>query len=741
MTILAAITDWTVVTPTSTQWLAPWMLAVPLLAVLMIAGVTRKWGKASCGIALGALSVNLLLALRLFGERMGNHFPQEIAQATFPWIRLGEGYLTIEVGFLLDNLATFMLLMVSIIALLVATYAYSYMTIELKHFPTQNSFSLSRFYIYFLLFVFSMLGLILAPSLMQIYIFWELVGLCSYLLIGFWYFKESAAKACKKAFIVTKFADLAFLMGILALGYSNQTFNFVEILAQPSTMLVFGGSQTLALILVFYGAVGKSAQLPLQIWLPDAMEGPTPVSALIHAATMVAAGVYLVARMLQAYSLTPEAGLFIAYTGALTAFVAASIAVVQNDIKRVLAYSTVSQLGFMFAALGCLGLTAGTFHLFTHAFFKALLFLGSGAIIVACHNNDIWSMGGLKKLMPITHATFLIGSLALAGVPPFSGFWSKDEVLAVASAHPLIFILLAISAFMTAFYVTRMYCVTFLGDYRGSHQAGPHAGPVPPLDASTPIQPGIDALAYHKKWSEADALAHKDSELEPESLGALSEHLSHDEHTPHEVSWLMLGPLVILAFFAATLGFLGMPDEISGLFGLSNFYHHWVPGVQGVELAHFSWGVMLGSVLIAVLGIGLGLKLYAKDPIAGEDRLKEILGSELWSFLQQKWYFDHLWSWATSKLWFFWARACASIDDFMVDLAAVKTAGLTLLLGRQLQNENDGKVQSYLSLVILAVLTLLLAIGVSQSDYFLSLIQLFDIDPQSSYNSTGGPLP
>jgi NADH-quinone oxidoreductase subunit L len=312
-----------------------------------------------------------------------------------------------------------------------------------------------------------MLGLVLSNNFFSIFIFWELVGLTSYLLIGFWFEKKSASDAGKKAFITTRTGDLGFIIGILILTTAAGTFNFQQIFEKIETGTIPIALVTLSAIFIFAGAVGKSAQFPLHVWLPDAMEGPTPVSALIHAATMVAAGVYLVARCMSIYAASESAGLVVAIIGILTAFMAASIGLVQNDIKRVLAYSTVSQLGYMIMCLGLGGYTAGTFHLMTHAFFKALLFLGAGSVIHATHTNNIWEMGGLYKKMKITAITFIIASLSISGIFPLSGFWSKDEILAVASQkHPIFLIIAALVAGMTAFYMFRICFVTFFGKPR-----------------------------------------------------------------------------------------------------------------------------------------------------------------------------------------------------------------------------------------------------------------------------------
>jgi NADH-quinone oxidoreductase subunit L len=324
----------------------------------------------------------------------------------------------------------------------------------------------SRYFAYMSLFTFSMLGLVVANNFFLIFIFWELVGLTSYLLIGFWFEKKSASDAGKKAFVTTRVGDLGFLVGLMVMGMFLGTFNYGEVFAKVEAGVISGGLLTALAILIFCGAVGKSAQFPLHVWLPDAMEGPTPVSALIHAATMVAAGVFLVARTMAIFIASPDAAMTVAWIGLITSFMAASIALVQNDIKRVLAYSTLSQLGYMIMALGLGSFTAGTFHLMTHAFFKALLFLAAGSVIHAVHTNDIQDMGGLSTKMKTTALTFIIASLSIAGIFPLSGFWSKDEIIASAHDHPFFMVMALVVAFMTAFYMFRLCFLTFFGKPR-----------------------------------------------------------------------------------------------------------------------------------------------------------------------------------------------------------------------------------------------------------------------------------
>ncbi|HEX9916909.1 MAG TPA: NADH-quinone oxidoreductase subunit L [candidate division Zixibacteria bacterium] len=429
------------------SWIIPFL---PLLAFASIVLVTNPDKKLSSFLSIGAIVTSFLLSIVVLIEVIASPVSKEFS---ISWLNIA-GF-KVDFGMLIDPLTSVMLMVVTIVSMLVQIYSVGYMAGDPRF---------SRYFAFLSLFTFSMLGLVLSNNFFSIFIFWELVGLTSYLLIGFWFEKKTASDAGKKAFITTRTGDLGFIIGILILTTAAGTFNFQSIFGKIEAGTIPAGLVTLSAIFIFAGAVGKSAQFPLHVWLPDAMEGPTPVSALIHAATMVAAGVYLVARCMGVYAASESAGLVVAIIGVLTAFMAASIGLVQNDIKRVLAYSTISQLGYMIMALGLGGLTAGTFHLMTHAFFKALLFLGAGSVIHAIHTNNIWEMGGLYKKMKITAITFIIASLSISGIFPLSGFWSKDEILAVASEkHPLFLIIAALVAGMTAFYMFRLCFVTFFG--------------------------------------------------------------------------------------------------------------------------------------------------------------------------------------------------------------------------------------------------------------------------------------
>ena len=459
MNLLAAITTelgaWGE-RPICSVWLT---LFAPLVAAGLITLFTQRWKGVSAALSIGAIGLGFVLSLRLFialafyGQHHNPHM--------FQWLVVGNA-VRIEFGMTTDPLAILMLLVVTGVGSAIHIYSLGYM----KGDP-----GFSRYFACMSLFTFSMLGIVIANNFIQIFIFWELVGVSSYLLIGYWFEKPSAAEAGKKAFLVNRIGDFGMMLGILLLWSYAGTFSFWELQHRLPTLGLSAG--TLALIggLIFCGAVGKSAQVPLHVWLPDAMEGPTPVSALIHAATMVAAGVYMLCRVSWLILPSPDALKLIAWIGGITAIMAATIAIAQNDIKRILAYSTLSQLGYMVMAVGLGGPTAAMFHLTTHAFFKALLFLGAGSVIVALHHEqDIWKMGGLRKKMPITFWTFLIGTLALAGVWPLAGFYSKDEILLLAShkSTPL-FVIGTAAAFLTAYYMGRECFVVFFGKPRDQH--------------------------------------------------------------------------------------------------------------------------------------------------------------------------------------------------------------------------------------------------------------------------------
>jgi NADH-quinone oxidoreductase subunit L len=437
-----------------------WLIPIfPAIAFLLIAFITKRFKGISSSIAIVGMFISFIFSLGVSYEVITSKVSinQPIEYAVY-WLKVP---ISIEAGVLIDPLTAVMLLIVTFIGLMVEIYSLGYMKADT---------GFSRFFANLSLFSSSMLGLVIANNYFQMFFFWELVGLCSYLLIGFYYEKPSAVKANKKAFVANRVGDFGFLVGMLCLFMAFGTFNFREIaLNIPAYQDV--AYLTIIALLIFAGPMAKSAQFPLHVWLPDAMEGPTPVSALIHAATMVAAGVYLLARGYILFSSLHEVSLVIAYTGGITAFMAGTIALVQRDLKRILAFSTMSQLGYMVMAMGVGGFTSGIFHLTSHAFFKALLFLGAGSIIHAIGVQDIFKMGGLIKKMKLVSMTFIIASLSLAGIPPLSGFFSKDEILTVTYEHGYIFLyyLGLFTAFLTAFYMARLVFIVFFGEEREKH--------------------------------------------------------------------------------------------------------------------------------------------------------------------------------------------------------------------------------------------------------------------------------
>lgn len=600
---------------------------LPALAFAVIGLVAHKWPRISAAISILAISISFILAV-LLAVRVFSGPPAAVFHLAWRWLDMPG--LSVNMGLSIDPLAALMLIVVTSVALLVQIYSLGYM---------QGDPGFARYFAYQSIFAASMLGLVLADNFGQIFVFWELVGLSSYLLIGFWFGRQSAADAAKKAFITNRVGDFGFLLGILFLMIVFGTLDFNGLASKVGNyhnMLVL----TPIAILLFFGPMGKSAQFPLHVWLPDAMEGPTPVSALIHAATMVAAGVYLVARAYFIFSAVPEAMTLIAYTGGFTALFAASIALVQNDIKRILAYSTLSQLGYMMMALGVGAMSAGMFHLMTHAFFKSLLFLGAGSVIHYLHDEqDIWKMGGLAARMPVTAAAFIIGALALSGIPPLSGFWSKDEILlgTYMSGHMGLYILGSLVAFMTAFYMFRLVFVTFFGA-RKSQVEG---------------------------------------------------------HT----SWVMEGPLVILAVLAVVAGLVGSPL-------MDNAFAHYIT-VPGARHHEASLVIMTISTLLAVGGIGLAWAIYQKGWIAPEVLRQRWAIPYRW--LYNKYYIDEAYQKVIDVLVDGSARVLEWIDLQIINGAVNGLARNTGRTGDWLRLSEDGQVQTYARYMLAGVLLFLAA--------------------------------
>lgn len=568
---------------------------------------------------------------------------QTIIPHNFEWLTFSPG-LSIKMGILLDPISVMMLVVITTVSFAVNLYSIGYMKGEV---------GFQRFFSFLSLFAFSMLGLVLATNIFQMYIFWELVGVSSFLLIGFYYTKPSAVAASKKAFIVTRFADLGFLIGILIISYYTRTFDF-GILTNPETSPVgsFVGTTFLgmsvvswAMLLVFMGGAGKSAMFPLHIWLPDAMEGPTPVSALIHAATMVVAGVYLVARMFVVYHFyAPGIQEVIAWVGGFTSLFAASIAMTQFDIKRVLAFSTLSQIGYMMLALGVsgyigehgLGYMASMWHLFNHAMFKALLFLGAGSVIHAIHSNHMYDMGGLRKHLPITHITFLIACLAISGVPFLSGFFSKDEILVAAYEHNIyLFIIEFVVAGMTAFYMFRLYFNIFWGE--------------------------------EKQF----------------------------DHAPHESPVVMTIPLMMLAFGAIFAGYLP--------------FSHLVTADAMPFASHINFAIAIPSTLMAATGIVVAWILY-KEKSDKPDKMAATLGG-FYRTVYNKFYIDEIYLFVTKKILFnIVSQSVDWFDRHIVDGAMNGIAGTVTLVSVKIKGLQSGQLQQYATVFIAGVIGLMLLV-------------------------------
>ncbi|MCX6320730.1 MAG: NADH-quinone oxidoreductase subunit L [Bacteroidia bacterium] len=611
-----------------------WIPLLPFLMFILLGLAGHKLKPKLSGlIGTGGLAVITVLsyitAFKYFftSEKVEGAY-QKITAFNITWLQLTDK-LHIDLGVLLDPISVMMLVVITTVSLMVHIYSLGYMKGE-KGFE--------RFFAFLSLFSFSMLGLVLANNIFQMYIFWELVGVSSFLLIGFYYQKPSAVRASKKAFIVTRFADLGFLIGILILSFNTKTFDFITLTDPTGAAIAQGGGiaflglsvMTWSMIFVFMGGVGKSAMFPFHIWLPDAMEGPTPVSALIHAATMVVAGVYLVARMFPIYVFSAPAALdVVAYVGAFSSLFAAVIACTQTDIKRVLAYSTISQIGYMMLALGVsgygghagLGYMASMFHLFTHAMFKALLFLGAGAIIHAVHTNYMTEMGGLRKYLPITHMTFLIACLTIAGIPPLSGFFSKDEILAAALHHnKLLFAVEYAVAGLTAFYMFRLYFSVFWG--KETH--------------------------YH--------------------------------HTPLEAPATMTIPLIVLAIGSVFTGFIPFNELVTSDGKVFE---------TEIELI-----VAIPSVLIGLLGIGIAFVMYRKESEIPDKLAATFKYGYKWAY--NKFYMDELYLFVTNKIIFrYISEPVAWFDRHIVDGTMNAIASVTQSVSLRIRGFQSGQLQKY----------------------------------------------
>jgi NADH-quinone oxidoreductase subunit L len=667
---------------------------LPLAAFFINIAMGKRLPRKGDWVSLGAIALGLAISIGIFYEVFRAYDPNFKYHIVFPWIDLG-GRFVVQGGILIDNITAVMLLVVTGVSTLVHLYSIGYMHGDPRY---------SRFFAYLSIFSFSMLGLVLSDSFFFIYIFWELVGLSSYLLIGFWFEKKSAADAGKKAFIVNRVGDFGFLIGFLILFTTTGVLGFDEVFQAVREGRIEGTLLTLAGIGIFCGAIGKSAQFPLHVWLPDAMEGPTPVSALIHAATMVAAGVYLVGRVYPIF--TPDAFLVIAYIGLLTLFITATIALTARDIKKVLAYSTCSQLGFMIMGLGVGGYTAGLAHLMTHAAFKACLFLGSGSVIHAVHSQDIFEMGGLWKKMKITAATFIIATMSIAGVPGFSGFYSKDMILAAAlefgmrnPQHMILFAGTLLTAGMTAFYMSRLVILTFFGKPRDHHKYD-HAHESPanmwvPLVVLAVLSFGFwyKAPFAEKGWFEV--LVPKPASAVTGALNAASSPVAHAEAsaTAAPAPPAAAGHPQAMDHEAApeTHDVSGPRAEAAG----GHVPAHGAEAGHDEHLAHRAHSIaMYSSVGVAGTGILLALVVYLFGWI-NPGRVASAL-RPVHTFLVNKWYFDELYEATAINGTKALSRALGWFDlhvvDGLVNLCAQLGVWASFLVGKFDDHVVDGAV-------------------------------------------------
>jgi len=681
-------------------WLIPVLpLIGAVISGLSLISINKKINKLREYVAIGLLTfvgASAVISYKALFEQINGY---RSIEKLFVWASAGD--FQIPMGFVLDPLGSVMLTLVTTITLLVMIYSHGYMAHDKGYV---------RFFTYLALFSSSMMGLIISPNLLEIYVFWELVGMCSYLLVGFWYDRDGAAHAAQKAFVVNRVGDFGLLLGILGLYWATKSFDFNDIALGISQSLTDnslpGWAALLLCFLVFLGPMAKSAQFPLHVWLPDAMEGPTPISALIHAATMVAAGVFLVARLDPLYSLFPSMQFIIAMVGTITCFLGASIALTQMDLKKGLAYSTVSQLGYMMLAMGCGAPLAGIFHLITHACFKAMLFLGSGSVIHAMEEvvghqpvlaQDMRLMGGLRKKMPFTSTTFLIGCIAISGIPPLAGFWSKDEILGNAFvSFPAFWFIGFMTAGMTAFYMFRLYFLTFEGDFRGNDDQ---------LKAKLIAAAGL----IIEDESHGNASTNENADVSEVDLhGESHEEVLHGE--VHESPWSMTFPLVFLAFPSVIIGFMGFPWD-------SKFIKLLDPEealmlAQEFDLKEFL-PLAIASVIIASTGITIAYLAYFAHKI----NLSVLFAKRFPSinkFLSKKWYLDEIneriFVKGTRRI----AKEILEVDSKVVDGVVNLTGLVTLGSGEGLKYFETGRAQFY-ALIVFGGVILLVAIFGFQS--------------------------
>ena len=619
-------------------WLIP---LLPLLGFIIVGVLNKRLNVAmSGGIATAAVFISFIISALIFGEvAQEGSIPERVV--LFDWISSGD--LSIPFSFLIDRLSVIMLMVVTGVGTLIHLYSIGYMSHEQDH---------PRFFSYLNLFVFFMLLLVLGSNYIVMFVGWEGVGLCSYLLIGFWFKNIEYSNAAKKAFIMNRIGDLGLLLGVFLMYMTFGSVNFSDVFSAASNLPQNNAAVTAICLLLFVGAMGKSAQIPLYTWLPDAMAGPTPVSALIHAATMVTAGIYMVVRSNVLYALSPDASSIVAFVGIATAFFAATIGLKQNDIKKVLAYSTVSQLGYMFVALGVGAYETALFHVITHAFFKALLFLGAGSVIHAMSGEqDIRRMGALKKVLPITHLTFLIGTLAIAGLPPFAGFFSKDEILAKVWMHsPIMFVILAITSVLTAVYMFRLYWLTFYGEFRGSE--------------------------------------HQKSHL-------------------HESPATMTIPLIVLAVLSAVGGFIGMPELFHAPHFLNEFLAPVIFKTSHEEASH-TFEIMLMSISVVLLAVIMyaTYSYYVTKKVRPEEDNEEL--DSFAKLLTNKYYVDEVYATLITKpLDKFAAFVYKYIDQGLIDGTVNGTGSILNNVSGQLRKIQTGHIGAYVFAMVIGIITIL----------------------------------
>ncbi|MFM7014992.1 MAG: NADH-quinone oxidoreductase subunit L [Bacteroidota bacterium] len=619
-------------------WLIP---LLPLLGFIIVGVLNKRLSIAwSGGIATTAVLLSCIVSAIIFSE-VGQEGAVPERVVLFDWI--SSGNLSIPFSFLIDRLSVIMLMVVTGVGTLIHLYSIGYMSHEQDH---------PRFFSYLNLFVFFMLLLVLGSNYIVMFVGWEGVGLCSYLLIGFWFKNIEYSNAAKKAFIMNRIGDLGLLLGVFLMYMTFGSVNFNDVFSAATNLPQNNAAVTAICLLLFVGAMGKSAQIPLYTWLPDAMAGPTPVSALIHAATMVTAGIYMVVRSNVLYALSPDASSIVAFVGIATAFFAATIGLKQNDIKKVLAYSTVSQLGYMFVALGVGAYQTALFHVITHAFFKALLFLGAGSVIHAMSGEqDLRRMGGLKKALPITHLTFLIGTLAIAGLPPFAGFFSKDEILAKTWMYsPIMFVILAITSVLTAVYMFRLYWLTFYGEFRGT---------------------------------------------------------DHQKSHLHESPATMTLPLIVLAVLSAVGGFIGMPELFHAPHFLNEFLAPIIFKTSLEEASHtFEIALMSVSVVLLAIIIYATYSYYVTKKVKPEEDNQEL--DSFAKLLANKYYVDEVYAaFITKPLDKLAGFVYKYIDQGLID-GTVNATGTTLnKASGQLRKIQTGHIGAYVFAMVIGIITIL----------------------------------